>query len=96
MTATVEHIRNQIDRLAPDEARELLLDLKRSFPSLLDPADSADDEDDATGVEAEWDAEIDSRIKDIEDGRVRLISGEEFERNTNALFAKLGIPRQAR
>ncbi len=92
MTAAVEHIRKQIDNLAPDEARELLLDLQRSFSVPLVPAEDA--EDDAE-VEAAWDAEIDARIKDIEDGKVKLVSDEEFERNTAALFEELGIPRRA-
>ena len=92
MTAAVEHIRKQIDNLAPDEARELLLDLQRSFSLLLVSSGNADDK---AEVEAAWDAEIDARIKDIEGGKVKLVSGEEFERNTAALFEELGIPRRA-
>lgn len=92
MTATVEHIRKQIDNLAPDEARELLLDLQRSFSVPLVPSEYSDDD---AEVEASWDAEIDARIKGIEDGKVKLVSGEEFERNTAALFEELGIPRRA-
>lgn len=92
MTAAVEHIRKQIDNLAPDEARELLLDLQRSFSLPLVSSGNADDE---AEVEAAWDAEIDARIKDVEGGKVKLVSGEEFERNTATLFEELGIPRRA-
>ncbi len=90
MTATVEHIRKQIDNLAPDEAHELLLELQRSFSVPLVPSESAEDD---AGVEAAWDAEIDVRIKDIEEGKVKLVSSEEFERNTDELFTRLGIER---
>ncbi|MDB6007392.1 MAG: hypothetical protein JWR15_4379 [Prosthecobacter sp.] len=30
--------------------------------------------DNATSVEAEWEREIDARVKDIEEGRVELVS----------------------
>ncbi len=92
MTATVEHICKQIDNLAPDEARELLLDLQRRFAVQFVPSESVEEN---AEVEAAWDTEIDVRIKEIEEGKVNLISGEEFERNTDALFAELGIPRPA-
>lgn len=90
MTATVEHIRRQIDNLAPDEARELLLDLQRSFSVPLIPVENT--EDDAE-VEAAWDAEIDARLQDVEKGRVQLLSAEESEEQTEKLFARLGIER---
>jgi putative addiction module component (TIGR02574 family) len=32
---------------------------------------------DETSVEAEWDAEIDARVKDIEEGRVEFVSTDE-------------------
>lgn len=99
MTATVENIRRQIDLLAPDEARELFRDLQRSYPSLLHPTPSAADEnedEDVASVEAEWDAEIEGRLKDVAEGRVKLITSEEFEQNSDALFVKLGIRRPSR
>lgn len=86
MTATVAHIRKQIDNLAPDEARELLLDLQRSYSV---PLISAED----TEVEAAWDAEIDARLQDVEQGRVQLLSAEESDERTEKLFARLGMKR---
>jgi hypothetical protein len=85
MNATVEHIRNQIDRLAPDEARELLLDLQRRLPSQLDSID--------TSAESGWDAEIKARLKEVEQGKVQLLTPEESERQTDRLFKRLGIAR---
>jgi hypothetical protein len=90
MTATVEHIRKQIDNLAPDEARELLLDLQRSYAVPLIPSENADDD---AEVEAAWEAEIDGRMQDVEEGRVQLLSAEESEKRTEALFTRLGIER---
>lgn len=92
MNATVEHIRNQIDRLAPDEARELLLDLQRRFPSRLDSTDASSAIDDAS-AEAEWDVEIEARLKEVEQGKVQLLTPEESERQTDRLFKLLGIAR---
>jgi hypothetical protein len=92
MNATVEHIRNQIDRLAPDEARELLLDLQRRLPSQLDSTDASSEIDDAS-AEAEWDVEIEARLKEVEQGKVQLLTPEESERQTDRVFKRLGIAR---
>ena len=88
MTATVEHIKKEIRSLGPDEVESLLRDLQNEYvmPS---------PDDDEASVEAAWDAEIDARIKDIEEGRVELISGEESERRIDALFASRGIQRRS-
>jgi hypothetical protein len=94
MSATVEHIRQEIDQLAPEEARELFANLQRDY-SVQIVASPDDETDSVASIDAEWDAELDARIKDIEQGKVQLISGDEFERNTAALFAELGIPRQS-
>jgi hypothetical protein len=90
MTAAVEHIRKRIDNLAPDESRELLLDLQRSFALPLVPAK---DTEDVAEVETAWDAEIDDRLQDVEQGRVRLLSAEESDERTEKLFTRLGIKR---
>ncbi|MFN0075793.1 MAG: addiction module protein [Prosthecobacter sp.] len=89
MTATVERIKQQIRSLASDEAEELLRDLQHEYPSHA----RSDDEAEADAVEAEWDAEIDARVKEIEDGTVQLLTAEESERRSDAVFAKLGIQR---
>lgn len=94
MSASVEHIRREIDQLAPDEARELFANLQRDYSIHVvshPEKDLASDE----AAAAEWDAEIDARVKEIEEGKTQLISGEEFQRNTAALFAELGIPLRA-
>ncbi len=88
MTATVEHIKKEIDNLAPDEARELFQELRRDLRLVED-----DQPDEEASVESEWDAEIDARVQDIENGTVQLLSAEESERRTDAVFAKLGIQR---
>jgi hypothetical protein len=84
MEASVEHIKKEIDSLAPDEARELFQELR------LVEDDQPDEE---ASIESEWDAEIDARVQDIENGTVQLLTAEESERRTDAVFAKLGIQR---
>jgi hypothetical protein len=88
MTATVEHIKKEIDSLAPDEARELFQELRRDLRLVED--DQADEE---ASIETEWDTELDARVQDIENGSVQLLTAEESERRTDAVFAKLGIQR---
>lgn len=89
MSAALDRIKRDIQNLAPEELEELLRDLQSMYrmPSL--------DLEDAAAIEAEWEAEIDRRVKEVEDGTVQLISAEEFERHTDALFAKLGLQRPA-
>jgi hypothetical protein len=91
VTATVERIKQQIRSLASDEAEELLRDLHHEY---LNQA-SSDDEAETASVEAEWDAEIDARVKEIEEGKIELISGAELRRSTDALMAQLGLKRPA-
>lgn len=47
-------------------------------------------------VEAAWDAEIVSRLKEIQDGEVQVIAGEEFDRRTTELLRELSINRPSR
>lgn len=89
MTATVEHIKKEISHLAPDEAKELFLELQRDF--LTTAQDNP--EDSAASIEAEWDAEIDARVKEVESGTVELISGKSFMRHVDQLFAQKGLTR---
>ena len=90
MTATVERIKQEIRNLAPDEVDQLLRDLQNEYTM---PSPEGDDE---ASIEAEWDAEIDRRVQEIEDGKVELISGEEFERHVDQLFAQRGLTRTRR
>lgn len=94
MSATVERIRQEIDQLAPDEVRELFTDLKKNYSFQMSHLDS-DDEEDAAAVEAIWEAELSQRVKDVEEGRVQLISGQESEQRIDALFAKRGLQRRS-
>lgn len=94
MTATVAHIKKEIESLAPDEAKELFRVLQRDY-RMAPPGDQNNQTDDEASIEAEWDAEIDVRVKEIAEGKVELISGAEFRRNTDTLFAELGVKRPA-
>jgi hypothetical protein len=86
MTDTLERIKKEIRSLEPREVEALLRDLQFEYVMPL-PEDEA-------SVEAAWDAEIAERVKDVEDGRVTLISGEESERRIDALFAQHGLQRR--
>ncbi|MFZ2282226.1 MAG: addiction module protein [Prosthecobacter sp.] len=88
MPITIEHIKQEIRSLAPNEVDHLLRDLQSEYSMPLVG-------EDASVVEAAWDAEIAERVKDVEEGRVTLISGAELQRGTDALFAELGIKRLA-
>ncbi len=94
MSATVERIRQEIDQLAPDEVRELFTDLKKNYSFQMSHLDS-DEEEDEAAVEATWEAELSQRVKDVEEGRVQLISGQESEQRIDALFAKRGLQRRS-
>lgn len=89
MTAAVEHIKQEIRSLAPAEVDCLLRDLQSEYAM-----SSADDREDSS-VTAAWDAEINARVQEIEEGKVELISGADFRRGTEALFAELGLKRRA-
>ncbi|MDZ4405817.1 addiction module protein [Prosthecobacter sp.] len=88
MTATVERIKKEIRGLDPSDVEALLRDLQNEYvmPSPVD-ADEA-------SVEAEWAAEIDRRVQEIEDGTVQLLTAEESERRVDAVFARHGIQRR--
>lgn len=86
MTATVERIRKEASSLPFDEREALVRVLELDLDSVSD-ADAS--------VEAEWDSEIADRVKDIEEGKVELISGAELRRSTDALLAELGLKRGA-
>jgi len=87
MSATLERIRNDIKTLSHAEIELLYLDLQTTY-------DLPASDDENAGVEAEWDNDIAERVKDVEEGRVELVSGEESERRIDALFAKHGLQRR--
>lgn len=88
MTAAVERIKKEIRGLDPSDVETLLRDLQNEY---VMPSPDWDE----TSVEAEWDVEIDRRVKEIEEGKVELISGTELRRSTDALMAQLGLKRPA-
>lgn len=88
MTAAVERIKKEIRGLDPSDVETLLRDLQNEYTM-----PSSDENE--TSVEAEWDEEIDRRVKEIEEGKVELISGTELRRSTDALMAQLGLKRPA-
>jgi sugar phosphate isomerase/epimerase len=90
MTATVERIKQDIRNLAPDEVDHLLRDLQNEYTM---PSPDGGDE---ASIEAEWDAEIERRVREVEAGKVELISGDEFERHVDQLFAQRGLIRTRR
>ncbi len=89
MTATLERIKKDIQTLEPEELEDLLRDLQSKYA--LPEKDGGSDAD----VEAAWDAEIAQRVKDVEEGKVELVSGAEFQRGVDALFSELGMKRSA-
>jgi hypothetical protein len=88
MTATLEHIKKELRTLAPGEIGALIGDLRRDYSAFVQ-----NDEADEASIEAEWDSEIDARVKEIEDGTVQPLTPEESDHRTEAVFAKFGINR---
>lgn len=71
MSQTLDHIRQEIKTLRPAERFNLWRDLAQEF----DPPTTESDSE--TSAEAEWDKEIAARVKEIEEGRVELVSADE-------------------
>ncbi len=88
MSATIEQIKKEIRALTPDEVDALLRDLQNEY--VMPPADGSE-----ADIEAEWDAEIAERVKDVEEGIVKLISMETSDLRIDALFAKRGLQRRS-
>ena len=86
MAATVDQIKQEIRALEPRQVEVLLRDLQDEY---LQP-----DSDNEGNTETAWEAEIAERVKDVEQGRVELISGEESEQRIDALFARHGLQRR--
>lgn len=88
MLSAVEHIKEEIRNLEPSDVEALLRDLQKEY---VMPASDGE----SISVEAEWDAEIGLRVKEIEDGSAELISGAELRRGTAALLAQLTVKRSS-
>lgn len=82
MIAALKQIKQEIKALRPVERFNLWRDLGQEF----DPPMAAGDDEES--VEAAWDAEIDSRVKEIEVGTVELISAEDAERRIRKKLAE--------
>ncbi|TDU69215.1 putative addiction module component [Prosthecobacter fusiformis] len=80
-SAVVERIKKEIRNLEPTDIEALLRDLQNEY--VMHSPD-----DDEISVEAEWGAEIDRRVQEIEEGTVGRISGKDLRRSTEALFCR--------
>jgi len=81
MNQTLDHIKQEIKTLRPAERFDLWRNLAQEF----DP--SAVESEDEAFVEADWDTEIEARVKDIEEGRVELVSTDEVIARIRAKLA---------
>lgn len=87
MTTSVERIRQEARKLPYDEREALVRVLELDLDAMTAT------EDDPSEIEAAWGNEIASRVRDVEEGKVTLLSSEESERRLDALFAKNGVNR---
>jgi hypothetical protein len=82
MLSTVERIRQEASQLPYDErealVRMLEIDLDSTAAAGADPAE----------VEAAWDEEIAARVRDVEEGRVELVSADESLQRIRARLAE--------
>lgn len=88
MNETLEHIRQELKSLTPAERFGLWKELGGEFEESF----SADE--DEGEIESEWDAEIESRVKEVINGTVELVPSDEFEQEVDSLFAELGLKRR--
>lgn len=84
---TLEHIRAEARALPPDE-REALL-------AVLDFDLSTEQANEAGSADAAWDAEIESRVAEIEMGSVTLLEHEKFISVFDEARAEAGNRRTA-
>jgi hypothetical protein len=90
MSPGLEKVLQVVDELPEAEQFDLYTHLRGRFKPY--PGDEGDE---SAEIEADWDGELENRVRDVEEGKVVIVSGEEFERRTAALFDELGIRRQA-
>lgn len=92
MNAILERIRAEAKSLSPSERELLLVAIDYDLHGDVPHEGDADD----AGVDAAWEAEIASRISDVKDGKVGLVSMESVDAAMDAVFAKHGIERTQR
>ncbi len=90
MSRTLENLMHEVDELPRSEQYRFYSSLRSRFEA-VEPADETDAE-----AASAWEAEIASRVNDLQTGKVELVSGAEFEQRTQALFEELGIERTPR
>jgi len=83
MTMTYAEIKEGVRGLRRAEQYDLLQNLKQE----LEPPSEEE------AVEAAWDAEIDARMKEVEEGKVVLLTRDEARIRRDAAFAKMGFNR---
>lgn len=89
MTAAVERIRLEASQLSYDERETLVRALE------LDLDNTTPDGDVPNEITSSWEAEMETRIADIESGTVKLLSRDEFNAGFSAARQKLAARRQA-
>lgn len=87
MTAAAARIKEEMRNLPKEELDDLLRDIQAEyfFPAM---------DDDEASVQAAWDAEINRRAQEVMEGKVELISGEDFHRDIDAFMVELGVQRK--
>ncbi|WP_395749395.1 addiction module protein [Prosthecobacter sp.] len=81
MSQTLDHIKEEIKSLRPAERFDLWRDLGQEFDT------SMGESEDGASVEADWDAEIDARVRQVEKGEVELVSADEAIERVRAKLA---------
>ena len=88
MSQTLEHIKEEIKTLGPVERFDLWRDLGEEFESLMPDSEPG-------SVEAAWNTEIDSRVKEIEEGQLDLVSADAVIERVRARLAQRRADPQA-
>lgn len=91
MSPILEKVFHDVEELPKADQLDLYRLLRERLETNADEEIESD-----TAVEEAWDEEIAGRIKEIEEGKVALISGEEADRRTDALLSRLGLSRSPR
>jgi hypothetical protein len=89
VTAAIERIRQEASQMPYDQRETLVRALE------LDLDSTTADGDEPAEVEAAWDAEIETRVSEIESGNVKLLSREEFDTAFVEARQKLAAKQQA-
>ena len=90
MSTTIERIRNEA-RALPLSKRAALLTIPDV--DLHDDSPAAASEAAIPPVEAAWDSEIARRLREVEEGRVELLSMEQMNARLDGIRAKYAVLR---